>query len=119
MKGLFIADLTSEIDTMGQKFFLYLEGVTLGHVRGAEKRPRRTFWLGAISPPFGLVQRPSLAHFNRSDTVDILSITFYSFILGDLDPNGCVQRTFRLTPLLSGVRPRAQGRRACPLGRRQ
>ena len=94
-----------------------LGGVALFHVRGAENVRRRTFWLGAISPPFGLVQRPTLAHSNRSDTVDILSITFYSFILGDLDPTVAIESSiarFELHAPLSGAHSRARRGRGCP-----
>ena len=84
----------------------------MGHVRGAENVRRRTFWLGAISPPFGLVQRPALAHFNRSDTVDILSITLYSFprghIFGDLPPTAVCRGFFGSRPFYQGC---AQGPR--------
>ena len=90
-------------------------------MRGAEKRPRRTFWLGTISPPFGLVQRPALAHFNRSDTVDISSITFYSFPRGHI-LEIWTQRLRKRGPLpevgdyapRSGAHSRARRGRICP-----
>ena len=93
-------------------FFCRFGGVALFHVRGSENVRRRTFWLGAISPPFGLVQRPASAHFNRSDTVDILSITFYSFILRDLDPTVAIESSFADLSFT----PRFQGRTHEPGG---
>ena len=100
---------------------LFLGGVALGHVRGSENVRRRTFWLGAISPPFGLVQRPALAHFNRSDTVDISSIAFYSFPRGHI-LEIWTQRLRKRVPLpevgdyapRSGAHSRARRGRICP-----